>query len=178
MFPLKKNFIFDNNTEDKFLKNYDFYSEVPALPHPGAFGKIRKNHIHEGVDLYCEDGDKVYSMEKGKIIKIDAFTGKHAGSDWWNDTWYVLVQHENFILNYGEIIPDKSLYIGKTVEEGDILGEVKKVLKKDKGRPCSMLHLEMYSLGTESPIKEWKLGETKPVNLLDPTPVLQKYLSN
>lgn len=178
MFPLKKNFVFDNNTVNKILNDYAIYTEIPSAPHPGAFGVKRKNHIHEGIDLYCEESDKVYSMMDGKIIRIDAFTGVHAGSPWWNDTWYVLIEHNDFTINYGEIIPDKSLFVGKEVKEGDIIGEVKMVLKKDKGRPKSMLHLEMYEKGTKEPIKEWALGEEKPHQLLDPTNYLQQYLSN
>jgi murein DD-endopeptidase MepM/ murein hydrolase activator NlpD len=178
MFPLKKNFILSNSEEDKFLQNYLFHTEIPMLPHPGAFGKQRKNHIHEGVDIYCEDGDIVYSMEEGVVLMIDAFTGKHAGSPWWADTWHVLVQHKNYVINYGEIIPSKSISLGSLVKEGDILGEVKSVLLKDKGRPRSMLHLEMYTLGTKSPIGQWGNNDIKPTNLLDPTNILQEYITN
>jgi murein DD-endopeptidase MepM/ murein hydrolase activator NlpD len=177
-FPLNKNFILENNSETSFLKSYQFHTEIPQLPHPGAFGKERKNHNHEGVDLYCENNDEVYSMSKGKVIAIEAFTGVHANSPWWNDTWCVLVEHDNFVLNYGEIIPDKSLFIGKNLEEGDLVGVVKTVLKKNKGRPMSMLHLEMYEKGTKQPIKEWSLNEKQPNQLLNPTAILQAFITN
>lgn len=177
MFPLKKQFIVKNNTENTFLKSYSYFSEIPLLPHPGAFSKIRKNHIHEGVDLYCEDGDKVFSMFPGKILAIIPFTGEHVGSPWWNNTWSILVQHDNFVLNYGEINPEVELSERMLVEEGTCLGKVVKVLKKDKGRPCSMLHLEMYKSGTFTPLKSWSLNQNKPNNLLDPTEILLEYLS-
>jgi hypothetical protein len=178
MFPLKKQFIITNNTENEFLESYDYYSEVPLLPHPGAFSKVRKNHIHEGVDIYCNEGDKVYSMFKGRILAILPFTGEHANSPWWNNTWSVLVEHEDFVLNYGEIIPDTSLHEGMFIEEGTCLGEVLTVLKKDKGRPRNMLHLEMYKTGTSQPITAWELGTEKIDSLLDPTLLLMQYVTS
>lgn len=113
MFPLKKNKISTNNTENMFLQSYANQTEIPLLPHPGAFSKIRKNHIHEGVDLYCENNDEVVSVENGEIMAIIPFTGEHVGSPWWHNTWCVLVKHENFILNYGEIRPLENLFVGK-----------------------------------------------------------------
>ncbi len=175
MFPLKKNKVNINNTENMFLKNYSNETEVPILPHPGAFSKIRKNHIHEGVDLYCENNDEVLAVECGEVMAIIPFTGEHVGSPWWNNTWSVLVKHEKFIINYGELKPLENLFVGKKINEGEVLGNVVTVLKKDKGRPMSMLHLEMYSLDTKEPIKEWSLGSEKPKNLLDPTNMLLKY---
>ena len=56
----------------------------------------------------------------------------------------MLVRCENFVFNYGEIIPSQYVNVGDMVEEGDVLGWVVPVLKKNKGRPMTMLHLEMY----------------------------------
>lgn len=178
MFPLKKQFILTNDTEHGFLNSYDNHTEIPLIPHPGAFSKVRKNHIHEGVDLYCNDGDEVYSMFEGKIISIIKFTGEHAGSKWWNNTWSVLVEHKDFVINYGEIIPNESLCEGMEINEGFCLGKVTTVLKEDKGRPRNMLHLEMYESGTTKHLNSWDLNMEKPQNLLDPTPLLLKYLNS
>jgi len=177
MFPIKKKLILNNNSEFIVQSTYVNHTEIPLLPHPGAFGKERKNHIHEGIDLYCENGDCVYCVDDGTVINMGDFTGEKVGSPWWNDTSYVLVEHNGFILNYGEIIQRQNIFVGKKIRKGEILGEVKTVLKKDKGRPMSMLHLEMYELGTKSPVSIWKIGDLQPSNLLNPTLFIQN-LSN
>ena len=100
------------------------------------------------------------------------FTGEIAESPWWNDTYSILINHKTCALNYGELIPTKDLKVGDTVNAGDIIGKIRTVLKKDKGRPMSMLHLEMYKLGTQEPIKEWSLNTEKPEQLIDPTDLL------
>jgi hypothetical protein len=178
MFPLKKQFILTNNSENGFLNSYDNHAEIPLLPHPGAFAKVRKNHCHEGVDLYCNEGDEVYSMFKGKILGIIKFTGEHAGSKWWNNTWSILVEHEDFVINYGEIIPNELVYEGMEIDEGFCLGKVTTVLKEDKGRPRNMLHLEMYEQGTKKHLNSWDLDMEKPQNLLDPTSLLLTYVTH
>ena len=176
LFPLKKNSVITNHSATEFLDSYQEITEIPVLPHPGAFGCVRKNHQHEGVDLYCVEGEAVYAIEAGIILDIFAFTGKHAGSPWWEDTWAILVEGENHTCNYGEIIPSEQLQKGMQIQEGEILGYVKTVLKKDKGRPRSMLHLEMYEKGTKKAITEWSLNTPQPVQLLDPTPVLLEII--
>ena len=115
-------------------------------------------------------------MQNGIIVGIFKFTGEHIGSPWWNNTWSVLVEHEDFTLNYGEIIPAKNLYEGQKIKEGDLLGKVKQVLKKDKGRPRSMLHLEMYKKGTLKPASSWDLEKEKPEELLNPTALLNQFV--
>ena len=70
MFPIKKQNIKFNNSETGFLENYETETEIPLLPHPGAFSKVRKNHQHEGVDLYCKKGEEIFSIEDGIIVKI------------------------------------------------------------------------------------------------------------
>ena len=111
MFPLKKENILLNSTETEFLDKYQKATEIPILPHPGAFGKKRKNHQHEGIDLYCEKGDEVLAIEDGVVIKIKKFTGEHVGSNWWNNSWCVLVEGVTGVFNYGEIIPNKEIKV-------------------------------------------------------------------
>lgn len=178
IFPLNKKFIHINNSETGFLSCYKNETEIPILPHPGAFGKIRKNHIHEGVDLYCENMDEVFSMLDGTIIGIFKFTGEHIGSPWWNNTWSILIKHHNFTLNYGEIIPINTIKPGDKINEGQLLGNVTTVLKKDKGRPRNMLHLEMYENVVDVPAMEWALDKEKPKNLLDPTELLLRFITS
>lgn len=150
---------------------------LPLHNHPGSFGAIRKNHRHEGVDLYCEDGDEVLAIEPGTIVGLFVFTGEAAGSPWWEETFSVLVQGTRHVINYGEITPELGLKVGDAISEGQVLGKVKRVLRKDKGRPMSMLHLELYALGTTEPLKEWPLNTKKPANLFSPTNLLvQEFL--
>jgi murein DD-endopeptidase MepM/ murein hydrolase activator NlpD len=61
--------------------------------------------------------------------------------------------------------------VGQEVVAGDILGVVTRVLKVDKGRPMSMLHLELRVSGNTADI-EWLDPDAQPEGLLDPTPLL------
>jgi murein DD-endopeptidase MepM/ murein hydrolase activator NlpD len=149
--------------------------EIPLLPHPGAFSKIRAHHQHEGIDLYAPIGTSVLSMSKGIVMDVYPFTGAHAGSPWWCDTWAVLVDHGPFLLNYGEISP--LVAKGDSLSKGQTLGHIIQVLQKNKGRPQSMLHLEMYALGS-SPAKGWGLQEPPPSGLLDPTFLLSSLTTS
>lgn len=169
MFPLKKTNIATNSSNTEFLSNYHSDTEIPLGSHPGSFAYKRKNHIHEGVDLYCEKGDEVLAIEDGIIVKIKPFTGSALGSTWWNDTWCVLVEGKTGVFNYGELIPNENLKEGMMIQEGSVIGHVETVLKNDKGRPMTMLHLELYKVGTKDAILEWSLTEEKPEHLLDPT---------
>jgi len=60
------------------------------------------------------------------------------------------------------------LKIGQQVETRTLLGTVVQVLKEDKGRPMSMLHLELHEKGTMDALP-WPLEGPKPSTLLDPT---------
>jgi hypothetical protein len=176
MFPLKKTNISISLSENDFLNNYDNDTEIPLLPHPGAFSKKRKFHQHEGIDLYCNDKDEVVSIEDGVVINIKEFTGEIAGSDWWNNTWCILIEGLSGVYNYGEVIPNEKLKIGASIKEGDLIGNVTTVLKKDKGRPMNMLHLELYDKGTKEPLLGWNNDDVKPIHLLDPTSNLLKMI--
>lgn len=170
-FPLIKDNITLNSSKD-YLLSYKYSTEIPIYPHPGSFGFVRKNHIHEGIDLYAENGDEVIAMEDGIILSIIPFTGKIAGSPWWNNTYSIFVKHNNFIINYGELTPLQHLKEGDKIKAGSVIGNVKTVLLVDKGRPMSMLHLEMYSSDAIAPITEWPLNTEKHPTLMDPTPYI------
>lgn len=178
MFPLKKSQITLTTSKTSFLSDYKDSTEIPLNPHPGSFAQRRKNHIHEGVDLYCQKDDEVLAMEDGVVIKIKNFTGAVVNSPWWNDTWFVLVEGKTGVFNYGEIIPNENLKEGMFIKEGHVIGKVETVLKNDKGRPMSMLHLELYQHGTTDAIIEWALDEKKPIQLLDPTDFLLELTKN
>lgn len=152
----------------------DGATALPLAPHPGAFGVMRANHVHEGVDLYCPDGTPVHAVEDGEVVAVVPFTGAHAGSDWWHDTDAVLVEGASGVVVYGEITP--AVAVGAHVTAGERIGQVRQVLKVDKGRPMSMLHLELHVHGTRDAY-EWPDENNRPPSLRDPTPFLQKVSS-
>jgi hypothetical protein len=171
-FPLKQKCIGTTNSETEFLSSYEDVTEIPLLPHPGAFGKQRKHHQHEGVDLYCVEFSEVIAIEDGLIKDIFPFTGTMVGTPWWNDTWGILIEGELGVFNYGELVPASHLKTGQRIKAGEVLGTIRQVLVKDKNRPMSMLHLEMYVHGTDKAITSWDNNEHKPEQLCNPTELL------
>ena len=143
------------------IKNVNL-SKVPAH---GRFGTERKYDVHTGLDIYCEEGQEVYAIESGIVVGFCQFTGQFAGSPWWKDTWALLVKGESGVILYGEIRP--KMIMNMFVNKGDEIGKVKRVLKKDKGLPMTMLHLELYEHGYRGQGEWWKLGDEKPNMLLN-----------
>jgi murein DD-endopeptidase MepM/ murein hydrolase activator NlpD len=145
-----------------------------SMPHPGSFGAIRKYDIHTGIDLYCEPGQEVVAAEDGEIVLIENFTGLNAvpPSPWWHETQAILIEGASGVIVYGEITPLQTITVGQKVKQGQVLGHVTTVLKKDKGLPMAMLHIELYKAGTRQTVV-WNLGEPQPDNLLNPFPFLE-----
>jgi murein DD-endopeptidase MepM/ murein hydrolase activator NlpD len=147
---------------------------LPLFPHPGAFGFQRKYHVHEGIDLYCEKNTSVLAVEAGAVVAIEAFTGEIAGFPWWNDTYALLVEGTSGVVVYGEIAKP-TFAVGDNIKVGQTIGSVIPVLKNPKGRPDTMLHLELHKHGTKN-AKEWPViaghAAKRPDSLLDPTPYL------
>lgn len=144
---------------------------MPCGNHVGAFSTKRTHHHHEGVDFYTAEGTKVRAVETGTVVAVLPFTGPEAGSPWWLDTQCVMVEGPSGVVNYGEI--DPTVALGGLVEAGSVVGTVRRVLREDKGKPMSMLHLELYRPGTREPV-EWPGDqENAPDGLWDPTPYLR-----
>jgi hypothetical protein len=148
---------------------------IPVTPHPGAFSHKRKHSHHTGVDLYCEEGERVYAVEDGVIVGIEWFTGAKDESPWWNDTQAILVEGATGVVCYGEIQVSKRCVVGNTVSRGGWLGRVAPVLKEGKERPdipghsrC-MLHMELYTHGSTKCSVSWGLDKEKAKNMRDPT---------
>lgn len=141
----------------------------PYTSYQGDFGAIRKHDIHTGLDIYCEPNQIVVAVEDGEVISIENFTGEHANppSPWWHNTKAVLVEGKSGVVVYGEIKPLDSIKVGKKMRRGQNIGHVITVLKKNKGLPMTMLHLELYKSGTKETIV-WDLGKPQPENLLNP----------
>ena len=172
--PLSKS---AQGTEDSYsFKDHDLSIQtgIPIGAHPGAFGVSRTKHTHEGIDLYAEDGDPVFSMTSGRVVGVAPFTGSQAESPWWLDTFYVMIESSNNLGSfcYGEITPVAGLQVGDHVSAGDFIGSISRVLAKDKGRPTAMLHLERYVTGVSTPISGWPLFKPQPLNLLNPTSIV------
>lgn len=171
-FPFKNKLV-GVTSESEHFRNIDIAREVmiPLAPHPGAFGVTRKFHVHEGVDLYCLEHEPVYAMQAGTVLDILKFTGPHVNMPWWNDTFAVTVESDLGIINYGELMPADSIKPGTKISQGDLIGTVMTVLKKDKGRPRNMLHFEIYEKDAEI-AHPWQVGGLRPKGLLDPTEIL------
>jgi hypothetical protein len=140
--------------------------------HHGAFEVKRKVDEHTGCDLFCPDKSIVYAVEDGQIIKIRPFTGKEVGCEWWEDTKAIDIEGYTGTICYGEIEPLKKE--GDYVKAGDIIGTVKTVLKKYKGKPMSMLHFAIHSRAFGLMMKHNENKENEPIYDLhiDPTLLL------
>ncbi|BDR25629.1 peptidase M23 [Pseudomonas phage vB_Pa-PAC2] len=161
-----------------FQKPFIELNNIPDYTHPGGFAYQRKNHIHEGVDLYCKNKEPVFTMLSGKVVNIiKDFTGPGCGTPWWNKTSALVVEDVFGVWVYGEILVGNWINIGDTVPAGTCIGRVEQVLKKNKGRPMSMLHVERYTKGTTNSIGLWQLNTSRPENLLDPTPLLRRIIN-
>ena len=132
---------------------------------------MRKYDVHTGIDLYAEPGTPVHAVEDGLVVAIENFTGPSAGSPWWLETKALLVEGASGVVCYGEIEVAEGISVGASVPRAARLGTVLPVLRKFKGRPTTMLHLELYEPGTRASVV-WGLGEQRPSWLQDPTTLL------
>lgn len=168
--PIPLNLVADADPNG-FLRHPEGTTGIPVGDaHPGAFGFVRANHVHEGVDLYCPEGTPVHAVENGVVVAIIPFTGPSAEppSPWWHDTLAVLVEGASGVVVYGEIGIGTGLRVGMTLAAGEAFGRVVRVLREDKGRPMEMLHLELHVPGTRDAY-EWTMHAGRPASLLDPT---------
>lgn len=134
-------------------------------PH-GQFGHRRKFDVHTGFDIYCPDGEPVFAIEDGVVTKISDFTGVGVDMPWWEDTQAISIEGKSGVILYGEIYPP-NLKVGEKVVAGQYIANVKRVLKKDKGLPQSMLHIELYKTGYRGDWCVWSLDGEKPEALLN-----------
>lgn len=152
---------------------YPLVGTKPLFPDAvGKFGVQRRHEYHSGVDLYCEVGTLVCAVQDGVVVAIENFTGPDSTppSPWWNPTQAVLVQGSDGVVVYGEITA--KVQIGQVLRAGEVLGVVDKpVLKNYKGRPTTMLHLELLTSGaTKSEV--WGLDQPCPPTLRNPLGLL------
>lgn len=150
---------------------FNLHKQFTEYPQ-SQFGCERLYDVHTGIDIYTNPGAEVICVKSGVIHSMGLFTGPNAGSDWWNETQYVVVKSKGIYILYGEIIISSHLKVGAQVNIGESIGNVTRVLKVDKGKnPVDMLHLECYSQ-YECPVV-WKLGRDIPRGLLNPIDILR-----
>ena len=147
---------------------------LPLAPHPGAFGVVRKHHTHEGVDLYAPAGTEVRTVEAGRVVRVEDFTGAKAGTPWWQDTQAVFVEGASGVVVYGELVA--GVVEGQALTAGQCVGHLTPVLTTAKGRPDCMLHLELHQAGARA-APGWDHGAPRPTTLLDPTAYLLAILN-
>lgn len=140
----------------------------------GQFAAVRRFHTHEGYDLYGDPCDPVFAVEDGVVVGIEWFTGEFTNppSPHWHNTQGILVEGESGVVVYGEILNTEEFKIGDVVSTGQKIGELETVLTKDKGRPMTMLHIELYEKGIRE-TGAWDHGNPKPTGLLDPTDFIE-----
>lgn len=152
-------------------------NQTPLFPdEPGTFGIARKFEHHTGIDLYADRGTKVVAVEAGVVVLVEVFTGPMAPdpSPWWNHTQAVLVEGPSGVVVYGEVTA--LVEMGQVVKAGDVLGILEEpVLRRFKGRPMMMLHLELATKGSRNTFWGWTAPpKPQPKGLLDPTPKLRE----
>jgi len=153
--------------------------DIPTGNHFGSFGVKRKFSYHAGVDLYTKEGSDVYAIEPGIITEINCFSGPSDGSPWWNNTDCICIEGYSGVIVYGEMSIPKAIQAGNKIKQGNYLGKIKRILKKDKGKPMSMLHIMLLEHGKrEDSIESWKHDKPKPEGLLDPTAILMQCMIN
>jgi hypothetical protein len=170
MFPLNMHVVGITEESMSFQTiNIAHEVEIPFQPHPGGFGFTRTHHVHEGADLYTPDGSPVYACEAGTVSHVGIFTGPEIGTPWWHTTHSITVQNVGDAKYniYGELTPVSGIQEGVNIKKGQLLGHIKTVLTKDKGRPMSMLHLERYSATSPKQREVWNVGSPAPEGIED-----------
>lgn len=127
------------------------------------FGSNRANgRKHAGCDLLVPVGTPVRAVVSGIIVAHQPF---------YDQTWYLVVDHDTFTVRYGEIqkLLPAGLKVGRTVSAGQIIAHVGLLVSLRK----SMLHFEMYAGTKTGPLT---VKKNKPyqrrADLVDPTSYL------
>jgi 3-polyprenyl-4-hydroxybenzoate decarboxylase len=141
----------------------DRMPRIDDIPVENRFGFKRKYDVHTGMDLFAPEGAPVYAMERGKVVAVQWFTGEKVGMPWWENTQRILVECPSGVIAYCEVEP--LVEEGAEIDRGTMIAKVKRVLRKDKGKPMSMLHLEYYSSGYNRMWEKWELDGEKPEDL-------------
>lgn len=152
--------------------------KIPPEGHVGDFGFRRSFYHHPGIDIYCKDNQEVFAIEDGLVVNIEQFTGINANpsSPWWNDTFSILIEGQSGVIGYCELKLYDKIIVGSCIKEGDLIGFILPVLKKDKGNGTSMLHIEQYISGTTEHVT-WFLDVPQPSQLVNPRNLLYNIIN-
>ena len=83
-----------------------------------------------------------------------------------------MVEGNSGVIGYCELNPHKHLKMGDEIQEGESIGLITPVLKKNKGNGRTMLHFELYYPGTKEHAT-WLLDTEKPISLQNPRTLLE-----
>jgi murein DD-endopeptidase MepM/ murein hydrolase activator NlpD len=126
------------------------------------FGAPRNGtRLHAGVDIYPPGGEgtPVRAVKAGTVVTTGTFYTRANGEQ----TYAILVDHGDFVANYGEVRqPAAWVAPGAAVQRGQVIGYVSGTVQ---------LHFEMYAAGTASWLQWYG---PQPSNLMDPTSYLLK----
>ena len=118
---------------------------------------------HVGIDLFCSENDPVVAIEDGKIVAFYPF---------YEGTNALLVAHDGYVVNYGEVAPNSlarlGLAVGSKVVSGQQIGTV--------GR-LKMLHFESYAPGVRAN-QRWFKGNPRPPALRNSSQLLLDVAAN
>lgn len=151
------------------VKPININISIENLPKHGRFGFVRRFDVHTGFDIYCPDGEPVFAIEDGIVTDISHFTGEYTtpeSTTWWENTMSIAIEGKSGVILYGEIY-EPTLRIGDIVTKGQHIANVKRVLKKDKGLPMSMLHIELYQHGYRGDCVVWDIDGEQPKDLFN-----------
>ena len=121
--------------------------------------------LHAGCDLLAPVGTPIYPVAEGRITLFKEF---------YLGTWYMVVDHDDFIVRYGEIqsrLPP-GISVGMKVMPNMIIGHIGHL----KGLKTSMLHFEMYTGDATGPLTCKANGRyQRRSDLMDPTAYLDAW---
>lgn len=125
--------------------------------------RSNKKRYHVGVDLFCSNGEEVIACADGEVVAFYKFYLTNAGEQ----SYALLVDHGDFVINYGEVKADSALrygwQVGTTVTAGQKIARVS---------TTNMIHFETYRAGTKANARWMQDGSNPPASLRDPTKFL------
>jgi murein DD-endopeptidase MepM/ murein hydrolase activator NlpD len=120
---------------------------------------------HVGIDLFCSDGEEVVACAEGKVVAFYKFYLTSTGEQ----SYALLVDHGDMVINYGEVKADSSSRYGWTVGSKVTAGQ-----KIARVSSTNMVHFETYRSGTMANSRWMKNEPHPPPSLRDPTEFLVK----
>lgn len=125
--------------------------------------RSNKKRYHVGIDIFCSDGEEVVSCADGRVVAFFKFYKTNAGEQ----SYALLVDHGDFVINYGEVKADSPTRYGWSV--GSHVSAGKKIARVST---TNMIHFETYAAGT-TVSSRWMQNEAAPPHSLrDPSKFL------